>query len=520
VLISYLRPLINNSDIGFPEDSLPSEEQFRSYYSFLRLNVRMLFMLLQLFQPELAGPRDDADAPDVTGRENENNTESITAVTRRILPALRQYSTWLVSRAEIISAQEGHTPLNIHIKEMWSIYCSTMSLLVVAFPPENLEDIEYLLEEDMATVGLKPFRDSELCNLYTNDDGQLKPRTTDPNVERSHPNLEMRARVRDLLRDAMVLAHNTNKNGKRIAPIHLVGLKFHFIEEGLPMSPMNGQSADLAFPSPEVQHIADVSMVTDSAHLQNNEVPRPPSVTPSDSHQSMSTDMYRMVDELVTPTGGQKNKYPQGSNETSYGMHSLTAAEVFAPLELSGRPASRQNASPTLFPRLPGIYNSPFSPQPGELPATSPDQPGTATRLSSLQLSSNEQQMAAATALDQSTSYSHGQRLSWGHNPPPSNSLPIYTPQQSVSQQLHQSLSQQYNPPSSTVFSHPSSLYLGTPMGHFGEGRPYGDLSHNASTNYAGASDFDLNAMLQSSIWNGSQQGWAGPVQTPPNGQG
>ena len=480
----------------------------------------MLFMLLQLFQPELAGPRDDADAPDVTGRENENNTESITAVTRRILPALRQYSTWLVSRAEIISAQEGHTPLNIHIKEMWSIYCSTMSLLVVAFPPENLEDIEYLLEEDMATVGLKPFRDSELCDLYTNDDGQLKPRTTDPNVERSHPNLEMRARVRDLLRDAMVLAHNTNKNGKRIAPIHLVGLKFHFIEEGLPMSPMNAQSADLAFPSPEVQHNADISMVTDSAHLQNNEVPRPPSVTPSDSHQSMSTDMYRMVDELVTPTGGQKNKYPQGSNETSYGMHSLTAAEVFAPLELSGRPASRQNASPTLFPRLPGIYNSPFSPQPGELPATTPDRPGTATRLPSLQLSSNEQQMAAATALDQSTGYSHGQRLSWGHNPPPSNSLPIYTPQQSVSQQLHQSLSQQYNPPSSTVFSHPSSLYSGTPMGRFGEGRPYGDLSHNASTNYAGASDFDLNAMLQSSIWNGSQQGWAGPVQTPPNGQG
>jgi Est1 DNA/RNA binding domain len=500
---------------------MPSEEQYRSYYSFLRLNVRMLFMLLQLLQPELAGPRDDDDAPDVTGRETENNTESITAVTRRILPALRQYSTWLVSRAEIISALDGNTALTVHIKEMWSIYCSTLSLLVVAFPPENLMEIDYLLEEDAATVGLKPFRDSELCKLYTTNDGQLKPRTTDPNVERSHPNLEMRSRVRDLLRDAMVLAHNANKEGKKIAPIHLIGVKFYFLEEGLPLSPMNDQPLNQPVPSPEVQHSVNASMVTDAAHIQDGEIPRSPSVAPSDSHQSMSTDMYQMVDELVSPTAGQRNKNPQGSNETSYGMHSLTAAEIFAPMDLNARPASRQKASPTLFPRLPGIYNSPFSPQPGELPATSPDRPGTAVRLSSLQLSSSQQQMAAATVLDQPTGYSHGQRLSWGNKIPPSNSLPTSTPRQSVSQQLQQSLAQQYNnPPSSTVFSHPSSLYSGTPLGCTNRGHPYGDFSHNASTNYGGSSGFDSAALLQSSIWNGSQQGWAGPAQTPPNGQG
>lgn len=469
-------------------------------------------MLLQLFQPELAGPNDDDTAPDVTGRESENNTESITAVTRRILPALRQYSTWLVSRAEIISSVEGNTPLAIHIKEMWSIYCSTLSLLVVAFPPENLSEIDYLLEEDAATVGLKPFRDSELCKLYTTDDGQLKPRTTDPNIERSHPNLEMRARVRDLLRDAMVLAFNINKDGKKIAPIHLVGLKFHFIEEGLPLSPINEQALDRPAQISEVKHSANVSIATNSAYVQDDTAPRPPSVAPSDS-QSMSTDMYRMVDELVTPTVGQKNKHPQGTNETSYGMHSLTAAEVFAPLDLSARPVSSQKASPTLFPRLPGIYNSPFSPQPGELSATSPDRPRTAARVSSIKLSSNQQQMVAATTLDQSTGYSYGQRSSWGNNLSSTSSCPTSKPHQSVSQQLQKSLMQQYNnQPSSTIFSHPSSLYLGTPLGR--------DFSHNTSTNYAGSSDFDLAAMLQSSIWNGSQQGWADPAQTPPNGQG
>jgi hypothetical protein len=151
----------------------------------------MLFMLLQLLQPELAGPSDDDDAPDVTGREKEGDADSITAVTRRILPALRQYSTWLVSRAEIINGQKGNAQLNVHIKEMWSMYCSTLSLLVITFPPEKLSEIEYLLEEDSATVGMKPLRNSELSRLHTNENGQLKPRISDPGVERSHPNLEM-----------------------------------------------------------------------------------------------------------------------------------------------------------------------------------------------------------------------------------------------------------------------------------------------------------------------------------------
>ena len=148
-------------------------------------------MLLQLLQPELAGPRDEDNAPDVTGRDKESSSESITAVTRRILPALRQYSTWLVLRAEIITSQKGNAPLAVHIKEMWSMYCSTLSMLVVAFPPQNLSEINYLLEEDAATVGLKPFRDSKLCKIYTTGEGHLKPRISDPGIERSHPNIEM-----------------------------------------------------------------------------------------------------------------------------------------------------------------------------------------------------------------------------------------------------------------------------------------------------------------------------------------
>jgi hypothetical protein len=314
----------------------------------------------------------------------------------------------------------------------------------------------------------------------------------------------------------MVLAFNKNKNGEKIAPIHLAEVKFCFIEEGLPMSPVASQQTSGNITSGYSEGTS-ISKISETAQLEENNLPRAQSVAGSDSHQSMSTDMYRMVDDLVTPGVSQRPRPPPNSNETSYGMHSLTAAEVFAPQDVDARPVSRHQGSPTPFPSLPGIYNSPFSPQPGELQTHSPGQSGPATRLSSLQIGSSQQQYAAATAMDQSIGFTSGQRTSWGdHNPSPR--LTSSTPQQSVSRMLQASLAQQYTPTPS-VFSHPSSLYGGTQWGINGS-RPHGDFSHNASTSYAGASEFEIAAMLQSSILNGSQQGWPGSVQTPPNGQG
>lgn len=315
----------------------------------------------------------------------------------------------------------------------------------------------------------------------------------------------------------MVLASNRTKDGNKLAPIQLIGVKFHFIEHGLPMSPIDPQASENA--SFEYPHNSDISKISDSAQIPTSSIHRAPSVAQSDS-QSMSTDMYQMVDDLVAPGAGQKSRDPQLSNETSYGMHSLTAADVFAPTEAIARPASRHQTSPTPFPILPGIYNSPFSPQPGELPTTTPERPGTAGRLSSLRLSSGEQRNAAVSASEMMNGYGNSRNLAWGGPDPSSVSLTSPTRQQDLSQIAQNSLPQQYSSTSSTSFSHPSSLYLGTPSRDFSSKRPFMNTSYNSSTRFAGASDFEIAAMLQSSIWNGSQQRWTGPGQTPPNGQG
>lgn len=490
-----------------------TNEHVQSYYFFLRLNIRTLFMLLQLLQTELARSTEADDVPDVTGREK-INIESITAVTRRILASVRQYSMWLVNSAVIITAQDGNAPLNIHIKELWSVYCSTLTLLVATFPPEHLVAIDYLLEEDAETVGFTPFRDTTYNDPYTDESG-LKPRTTDPGMERQHPNIEMLSRFRDLERDAMILSMSVSTLNKKIAPIAVLHGEFHFIEDGLPLSSSaDGRSSERSISSMSPQSAAQTVTYAVPAL---KEAP-PPSITASDSYQSMGTDMYRMVDDLVAPVPAARSRqaYLNGSVETSYGMHDSTAAEVFAPRDVNGHPTPSHKSTP--FKSLPGIVTTPFSPQPGELDG-SPIRPGTATRLPTLHFGNSPSSVSNSPIGGLGLN-----RASWGSKPPQSTSQQT-APQLQVRQDLQQALAQQYGVSSPLGFSvSSSSIYAGTPHNGTSVPRFYGNQQNqsiNASTNYVGNSDFDRYAALQSSIWNDSQpQDLGRHAPTPPGGQG
>lgn len=485
-------------------------------------------MLLQVLQPELAGLGDnDDDVPDVTGKIKTPDKDSgISVIARRVLPALRQYSTWLVSRAAIIVHQEANSSLSTHIKEMWSMYCSTLSMLVGTFKIEELLDlaatVPYLLEEDAATVGFKPFRDSELCKLYTDDNGNLKPRTTDPGISQELPGKENLVRVRDLLLDGMVLAHDEN------IPVYLIGQEFRFGEDGPPVaSPISGHahSHSMMSPTPPISQETNVtSAVPETIIDEQYAAPRAPSVTPSDSHQSMSTDMYRMVDNLVSV---RNNQYAS-NNETSYGMNSSTAADVFGAAILQDtRPVSRHQATPFTFAPGPNPWTSAFSPQPGEL-NISPDRPMTGMGISSLPLSGRNQQFAAAAALDRSNGYpsSGSRQAGWGSsfNSPANNSAsksPSPTKNDGfAAQYLKKSLESQYgraNP--SSDFSNPSSIYASTTHAFQQLNLPYGsvprDVSRNVSTTYEGGSVFD-----DESLWREAQSSFAARRLTPPGGQG
>ena len=369
--------------------------------------------------------------------------------------------------------------------------------------------MNYLLEEDEATLGFRPFLDGHIppqCRFYMGDNGLLKPRNTDGGVERNHPNIEMKSRIRDLFLCALV---NQRKKDFPVA-LNTDTLEFKFNE----YSPANTQTND-ATPSTTTspKHVNGSFKFPTSVDDSMQDINCTKSVPASDSHQSMDTDMHRMVDSLLEPSPGVRSE----SNETSYGMHTRTANEIFAPIDRNGYQPARINTQ-GILPSLPGIWSSPFTPQPNELAHHSPQHENAykARNISPIQLANPGQQ-------ERATSYRNTQSSSWGTA---GSRQPGNSSTQAVNHVLQESLAQQFMPMSiSSAFSSSSSIYANTPHGEriasgVGRGRSsFTAGTDNNTTAYAGASDFNRNTMLQSSLWDNGQPSWGSNGQTPPGGQ-
>ncbi len=459
----------------------------------------MVFVLLQVLLPELDDPITGEDLPSsLSGTQPRRSQYNITAITRRILPALRQYSTWLVTEAPILVAKHASST-SIYVKELWKMYADVLTGLATYFPVAELPVLNYLQQEDQVTVGFKPLRDPDIspqANLYIDQEGSLKARSTDPGVELSDPSIEMLARVRDILLCGVSLASRDD------CPLIIDGGRVLYVEEGM----------QHISPGPVSSYTSPASLV--AAHTAQEEGNG--SVTASDSQQSMDTEMHRMVDDLLEPPNGEfaaSSGQRIASNETSYGIYDSTANAIFA----------LDNSLQHIRPSVPPLWNSPFTPKPNELQQSSPDRPTTARQLSPSQPSTNHQRLEAAAKLNELTGH-NSSKSSWGRKA--FGPLEAHVPA-TVNQVLQQSLCQQFRPmsTSSSGFTESSSIYANsTPRreNHRSAGAlRSGPMStSNNKSVYAEASDYDKNSMLQSSLWKGSESGWTAYTHTPPGGQG
>ena len=159
--------------------------------------------LLQILRSEL----EQYGRADLQDHGNGSGSVMLTAITRRVIPGLRNYSSWLLLNATILAAGIWDTSLKFQIIEMWKIYAGTLTLLVSSFPVSTLPlPMEYLLEEDEDTLGFKPFDSEHVQRRYVDEvTGQRKPKWHDKGVNRQHPNLEVLGRIRDFLTDGMIL---------------------------------------------------------------------------------------------------------------------------------------------------------------------------------------------------------------------------------------------------------------------------------------------------------------------------
>ena len=181
------------------------QEKMQALMFFLRLNVRTFFTLLQLLQSELESGTAEEVNP-VPTHASTSGSSRIPAVARRILPALRQYSSWLTANVKLLTHQFGDNVLEVQVKEMWRTYANTLTILAVSFNAVDLPSIEYLLEEDEDTVCFKPFENDESDRHRSPGCTDLKPAFHTLGVERQHPNVEMCGRIRDFLLVGLALA--------------------------------------------------------------------------------------------------------------------------------------------------------------------------------------------------------------------------------------------------------------------------------------------------------------------------
>lgn len=202
------------------------QEKRQAFLFFLRLNVRTFFTLLQLLQSELeAGATGEADmSPTHTST---SRSSRISAVARRILPALRQYSSWLTTNVTLLTNSLGESALQVQVKEMWKIYANTLTILASTFQVATLPSLDYLLEEDEDTICFKPFIGDTSARHRLPGSTEPKPMFHAPGIERQHPNVEMWGRIREFVVVGLRLAYENEVRKKQEVLLEAICLTSH-----------------------------------------------------------------------------------------------------------------------------------------------------------------------------------------------------------------------------------------------------------------------------------------------------
>ncbi|KAI8932691.1 hypothetical protein NX059_010184 [Plenodomus lindquistii] len=311
----------------------PPANIMRTYFYYLRLNVKTFFILLQVLQPELDRLFEGDDVRK-NGDRATHLSDKITAVARRILPGLRLYSTWFSRYWQVLNANIADTLTTVDVQELWKAYAATLTLLASSFPVDQLPQETYMLEEDTETIGFQPLISPDTMKLWYDND-KMKQKWTD--LERNHPNVEMLMRVKDLLVDGLVLTQNAE------APLDLDGSRFIYREEGLPSellaSPNNRTNGSPVLP---VQ-AADLPLFAPEKAIPEDQQSYSVAAGSESASTTIAKDnaMHRMVDDLVgiddglDPLPEEDENIPPTPPEQTFEDTTIVNDTTYAPATLS-----------------------------------------------------------------------------------------------------------------------------------------------------------------------------------------
>lgn len=162
--------------------------------------------LLHVLQAELEGEAGGRDS--LVGVAHTPQLGRITPVMEQLLPALRQYSSYLAASAADLVTNTEDSLFRDQLQELWRIYASVLNNLVSMFPISDLIELKllYLLEEDENLLGFEPFNEKHPEERYDDQNGSDADSTRHGiETHGSYHTVEMLVRIRDLLSDGISL---------------------------------------------------------------------------------------------------------------------------------------------------------------------------------------------------------------------------------------------------------------------------------------------------------------------------
>lgn len=260
----------------------------------------MFTTLLAVFYEDLRSSLLNMDNQDV------ELAAKLTPIGRRVLPALRILSNWLMSTIAIVTGLVDEPIIRDFIPTFWATYAKVIDLIAQAFPIWDLEDlpeVTYMLDEDATTMEFLPLtKDSPSKTRktwYNITNGALKPRVSDGNVVRVSLDDEMLQRVRDFFVDGVNLA---NEDDGIDVPIHLRGTRVFYGDESK-IEPLIIRPTPVVLPKRIIQaKPKPVSWASIAATAKTQSAPPPlkkVKTTKTSSGDAQDVQLSRMVDDLV-----------------------------------------------------------------------------------------------------------------------------------------------------------------------------------------------------------------------------
>ncbi|OIW33425.1 hypothetical protein CONLIGDRAFT_695949 [Coniochaeta ligniaria NRRL 30616] len=368
----------------------------------LRLNIRTICVILNRLEPELSDMVNNMRSS--SGQSNNTIEASSTkddskfnALVSAALPLLRVYMTWLcMYRSDIVQFESHLQPYIVQMYKSLSAVLSSLFEVLSHYP--RLEPVPYLFKEDMEALGLKALNGAAIpsaCLLGTDSITRVpKSRPEEAGDQNFRPEDLSFTRALDITTCAVVLVDDPEfplAISQASDGLHLATVTY--LAAGKPSSPAavasmaaptytspTAAAAELSAmlgvrPSPTAA-ATELVPRTLSAHTPNlasvtngftealtlhggQQLPLPvglavspyPPQLAEESNYAVDHDsrMNDLVNGLVEPSESDPSEAVLGQDETSYGMHTATARDVFEPVLPSTSPGlTNRNGLPSL----------------------------------------------------------------------------------------------------------------------------------------------------------------------------